>query len=142
MRAGAEKFLNMNIPKLIALLVVCFSASSAASQDLNVGTIVDCKSTEALRVWSSDERFSKQRTQTFMVRIGEQELEFISNSGAYNSGVVLRKYYHQPYFVTGYTDTTGFSLDRQKEKRRFRFHYSSTLSANIFTMFGYCRKLQ
>lgn len=125
-----------------AFIIFCIIFGSVSNaQDLIIGSYLDCKSVKAYRLSSNSEKYELEREQLFMVRIGDDSLEFISNTAAYNAGQVINKYYHQPYFVTGYSDTTGFSVDRQLEKRRFRFHYSSTLSSNIFTMFGYCNKL-
>ena len=109
------------------------------SNDIRVGSVFDCQSTEAVRVWSDDDEFKKQKRQTFLVRVDDEELQFISNS-SYVLGSSVIKNYHQPYFVTGYNDSTAFVLERKG--RRFRFHYSSTMSMSMFTMFGYCEWMQ
>lgn len=67
------------------------------------------------------------------------ELQFISNT-SYVSGSSVIKHYHQPYFVTGYDQSTAFAMERKDN--RFRFHYSSTMSMSMFTMFGYCQWMQ
>lgn len=111
----------------------------ALSNDIRVGNVFECKSTDALRVWSKDDAFTRESRQTFLVRVDDAELQFISNS-SYVSGTSVIKHYHQPYFVTGYDQSTAFAMERKD--RRFRFHYSSTMSMSMFTMFGYCEWMQ
>jgi len=109
------------------------------SNEIRVGSVFDCQSTEAVRVWSDDDTFKRQKLQTFLVRVDDEELQFISNS-SYVAGSSIIKHYHQPYFVTGYDQSTAFAMERKD--RRFRFHYSSTMSMSMFTMFGYCEWMQ
>lgn len=124
---------------IAAFLSVSCVPNLALSKDIRVGSVFDCKSTDAIRVWSRDDAFTKETTQTFLVRVDDAELQFISNS-SYVSGTSVIKHYHQPYFVTGYDQTTAFAMERKD--RRFRFHYSSTMSMSMFTMFGYCEWMQ
>ena len=122
-----------------AFLSVSCIPNLALSNEIRVGSVFECQSTEAVRVWSGDDAFKKQNRQTFLVRVDDAELQFISNT-SYVSGSSVIKHYHQPYFVTGYNQSTAFAMERKDN--RFRFHYSSTMSMSMFTMFGYCQWMQ
>ena len=124
---------------LATLSLLCWSAMPISATEIRVGSIFDCQSTQAVRVWSDDDAFVKQNRQDFLVRVDDEELQFISNS-SYVSGSSLIKHYHQPYFVTGYDQSTAFAMERKDQ--RFRFHYSSTMSMSMYTMFGYCEWMQ
>lgn len=129
---------------MIRFLLINFSivlGSIANAHDLFVGSYLDCRSVKAYRLEYSSEKYEQEREQLFIVRIGEETLEFISNTVAYNAGTIIKKKYHRPHLVSGYDISTAFALERELEKNRFRFHYSSTMFTNIFTVFGYCKKL-
>jgi len=132
-----EDVMNFKVAALTVLLSL--PALTLGAAEIKVGRVFDCQSTEAVRVWSHDDAIIKQKRQNFLVRVDKEELQFISNS-SYVSGSSVIKNYHQPYFVTGYNDSTAFALERKD--RRFRFHYSSTMSMSMFTMFGYCEWMQ
>ena len=131
----------MDVIKFLLIIFSTILGSIVNAQDLLVGSYLDCRSVKAYRLWSTSEKYEQESDQLFIVRIDEKTLEFISNSAAYNAGIIIKKEYHQPHLLSGYDTSVTFSLDRQLEGNRFRFHFSSTMSSHIFTMFGYCKKL-
>lgn len=124
---------------LVASFLIVTSVTSAAAQEIRLGSVFECFSSVALRAWSNDEAFKEENRQEFFVRVDNEELQFISKQG-YVSGSSLKKEYHRGYFVTGYDHATAFAMEQINN--RFRFHYSSTYSISIFTMFGYCEQVQ
>jgi len=126
-----------------AFLVLLFPAMTHANGgDIKIGSYFECQSIEALRVDAPQTTFKKQREQTFTLRVGESNLEFISSSASYNAGERMNKKYHQPHLTTGYNENSAFAMERADGWNKFRFYYSSTTLFNIFSMFGYCQKLQ
>lgn len=124
---------------LVASFLLGASVISAAAQEIRVGSVFECSSSIALRAWSSDEAFSEENRQEFLVRVDNEELQFISKFG-HVSGSTLKKLISKDYLLTGNDQNTVFAMEQINS--RFRFHYSSTYSVSIFAMLGYCEQVQ
>ena len=122
--------------KLLAILSVVLFANQASARDINIGSFLICESIDAMRVWSYDDFFQKEGQQKFMVKVGQDTLYLSAQEGYLIGETTLKKEYHQSYFITGYDSSANLSIERKDKK--FRFHYSSTMSMSMFTMFGYC----
>jgi hypothetical protein len=120
---------------IVAILFMTF-ANQASARDINVGSLLICESMDAMRVWSYNDFFQKEGQQKFMVKVGQDTLYLSAQEGYLIGETSLKKEYHQSYFITGYDSSANLSIERKDKK--FRFHYSSTMSMSMFTMFGYC----
>ena len=122
--------------KLLAILSVVLFANQVSARDIKVGSFLICESMDAMQVKSYNDFFQKEGQQKFMVKVGQDTLYLSAQEDYLIGETTLKKEYHQSYFITGYDTSANLSIERRDEK--FRYHYSSTMSMSMFTMFGYC----